>query len=374
MSIEVIEKIERLEAVAEEWDNVLTSSAADTIFLTSDWLISWWKGYQPSGRLLCLAVRNDTGKELGFAPFYIQQKKKAGIHYNALLFLGDGTYDSEYMDIFCLKGHEDAVFPLILDWLSEYQELWDVCELNIIPEKSVSLSFISSWAIKNNMFLSNNAFECSHVQLPDDYEQYLDSLNKKHRKNVRYYYSRAIKRGQAEYMVFDGQQVLKQGLANLYDLHASRWKSVGLTGKFIDSGRKKFYQEMSSRFSAKKWLHLRQLNLLGRPAAAQIGFVYNGVYSALQEGFDPELGRECPGVVLRAMHIQELINEGVEVYDFLGYPTPSKERWGAKLHYCKSLVIANTSYRAQLVVKVPYVLRRVKNKLMSSTLNRQLVL
>jgi CelD/BcsL family acetyltransferase involved in cellulose biosynthesis len=363
LRIEIIDSIEKLGALSEEWNKVLAVSRADTIFLTSDWLISWWKGYQPSGRLLCLAVRNDTGKALGFAPFYIQQKKKAGIHYNALFFLGDGTYDSEYMGIFCLKGHEDDVFHLILDWLSNHQELWDVCEWNIIPEDSVSLPFIKKWAMKNNFLNVSDIVECSNILLPDSYEEYLDSLNKKHRKNVRYYCNRAIKSGQAEYLVLDDQQVLKHGLTDLYDLHTRRWNSIGRAGTFVDPGRKKFYEKMTVCFSSKGWLRLRQLNLFGRPAAVQIGFVYNGIYSALQEGFDPELGRECPGVVLRAMHIQELIQEGVRIYDFLGFPTEAKERWNTRLHYCHCLAIPKKSVRARTVVEIPRILAGIKGKL-----------
>ncbi len=208
MQIQVIKNIGQLEAVAQEWDGVLASSHADTIFLTSDWLISWWEGFQPQGRLMCLAVRDSAGYALGFAPFYIQQRKKAGIRYNALLFLGDGTNDSEYMDIFCLKGQEETVFAAALDWLLDNQSIWDVCELNIIPEDSVSLPFIKEWSLKNNFLCIDKIYECSHIQLPDDYEQYLASLNKKHRQNVRYYCNRAMKRGQAEYLSFDDPEML----------------------------------------------------------------------------------------------------------------------------------------------------------------------
>ena len=363
MRVQVIDCIEQLEAVAAEWDSVLSSSSADTVFLTSDWLISWWEGFQPQGRIMCLAVRGPDGFALGFAPFYTRQKIRMGLSYQALLFLGDGTNDSEYMDIFCVKGHEDEVFPLVLDWLSAHQDQWDVCEWNIIPEDSLSLKFIKKWSLQNKFSYTGDIYECSHILLPASYEEYLDSLNKKHGKNVRYYGSRARKKSNVEYLAFDDHEILPQGLDILYDLHKKRWNSVGLAGSFADQGRKKFYERMTRRFSKKGWLRLRQLNLFGRPAAIQIGFVYNNVYSALQEGFDPELGKECPGVVLRSMHIQELIEEGVKVYDFLGYPSSAKERWNTRLHYCRSLTIPKNKVRAWTIVKVPGFLKRIKKRL-----------
>ncbi len=364
MSIEVIDKIERLEAIAGEWDAVLASSRADTVFLTSDWLISWWKGYQPSGRLLCLAVRDNEGKALGFAPFYVRQKKIAGISYRALLFLGDGTHESEYLDIFIREHNENIVIPQILDWLSANHKCWDVCEWNIIPDNSVSLGFIKKWAHERNGFFFSEAYECSYIELPDDYEQYLGSLSKNHRKYVRNLRNRAMKKAQAEFMVLDDPVLINDGLKNLYDLHTRRWNSVGQSGSFTDSGRLRFYQNMTARFRDRGWLRLCQLNLSGRPAAVQIGFLRNGIYSFLQEGYDPDLSHYRPGSVLRAMVIQELIEEGVKFYDFLGYPTPAKERWNTRLKYCRCLVTARNTFRAQIVVRVPRKLRRIKNALL----------
>ncbi len=367
MRIEIIDSIEKLGTLSEEWNQVLAASRADTVFLTSDWLISWWKGYQPSGRILCLAVRDDTGKALGFAPFYIQQKKMACITYKALLFLGDGTDESEYMDIFCIKGQEDVCYAMILSWLSNNIEQWDVCELNIIPEESSSLAYQQKWALENGYHLAKSAYYCSHIQLPEDYEEYLASLSKNHRSQVRNLYNRAIKKGQARYMALDAPGLLEQGLRNLYDLHTRRWNSVGQPGSFVDSGRIGFYKDMTLSFSDRGWLRFRRLSILDRPAAIQIGFVYNGVYSFLQEGYDPELGKWRPGTVLRALVIRELIEDGVKVYDFLGFPTPAKDRWNTEIQSCYSLTVARNSVRARAATEIPEVLSSIKDKLRNIT-------
>jgi CelD/BcsL family acetyltransferase involved in cellulose biosynthesis len=363
----IIDTIEQLKDLHEEWDNVLASSKANTIFLTSDWIISWWEGYQPQGRIMSLVLRDHEDKAVGFAPFYVRQKKRGGVSYQALLFLGDGTNDSEYMDFFCVNGQENVFFRHILGWLCNHEKEWDVCEWNIISENSVSLPFIKEWAIKNSLFYVGNVYECSHIKLPDDYEQYLHLLSRNHRKIVRKYSNRAVKRGDFELLKVERSGLLSEGLITLFELHKKRWNSVGQEGGFADQGRVRFYERMTERFRAQGWLRLRQLNLLGRPAAAQIGFAYNGVYFALQDGFDPEFGQWRSGSVLRAMHIQELIQEGIKVYDFLGYPNPSKERWNTDLHYCYSFMIAKKTLKSLMVVRLPHSLRMIKSKIRSIT-------
>lgn len=374
MYVEVIDTINRLEAVSEEWNAVLASSRADTIFLTSDWLISWWKGYQPAGRLLCLSVRDKKGRAVGFAPLFLKNRKKRGIKYRALIFLGDGTNDSEYLDIFCAEGYEHIVLPLLLDWIANNRGLWDVCEWNVIPKDSYSLHFIKEWILSQKGYHFTKPYECSHVQLPDSYDKYLQLLSKKHRQNVRYYRKRAESRSQAQYLRLEDPDILDEALKQLYLLHTRRWNHAGGQGSFTDQGRVRFYGIMARRMNTRGWLHFRQLNLVGRPAALQIGFIYNDTYTALQEGFDPEMGRECPGVVLRAMVIQELINKGTVNYDFLGLQTRAKERWNAQVHHCSMLTVAPKNIRTHAVVGVPHGLEKIKAGLKKHTPHHVLAL
>jgi len=363
--IELIDNIDDIYRIANEWDAVLTASKADTIFLTSDWLLSWWEGYQPNGKVMTLVAKDKGGPIIGIAPLYRRCKHLCRIiPYRALLFLGDGTNESEYLDFFSISGRETEVLPSFFGWLSRNEHLWDICEWNIIPEKSPSLPIIRSWAAKHNYVMMSEQYDYCHIPLPGDWNSYLDLLTKTYRKNVRYYVNRAKKRSHVEYHCPSTNLEVLSALNNLFQLHQKRWETIGEMGSFSDPGRRQFYQAMSKRFLDRGWLRLYTLRLMGQAAAVQFGFVYNRIFHALQEGFDPNLNKESPGVILRAKAIEELIQEGISSYDFLGRPTNYKTRWGTEIHRrCISLKIAKRSLYARAVLELPNLVTMLKRQL-----------
>src|SRR2546426_10875741 len=83
---------------------------------------------------------------------------------------------------------------------------------------------------------------------------------------------------------------------------------------------------MGLRLLARGCLAFLFLALDGKSVAAEFGFTYDGMYSFLQAGFDPDYWSYGVGRVLRALIMQELIRRGVRVYDFLGGEDRSEER------------------------------------------------
>ena len=78
--------------------------------------------------------------------------------------------------------------------------------------------------------------------------------------------------------------------------------------------------------------------------AVQIGYVYDGVFHQLQEGFDPA-GLAGIGNVLRGKAIEASIQEGVRAYDFLGGFGEHKRRWGARPRIGYDLLLGRRSLR-----------------------------
>jgi CelD/BcsL family acetyltransferase involved in cellulose biosynthesis len=82
--------------------------------------------------------------------------------------------------------------------------------------------------------------------------------------------------------------------------------------------------------------------------AVQIGYVYNGEYLAMQEGFNPDFASGV-GNVLRHVSIEKLIEEGLKSYDFLGGVSEHKELWQAEERLGHDLLIARPSFKNRLI-------------------------
>jgi CelD/BcsL family acetyltransferase involved in cellulose biosynthesis len=67
----------------------------------------------------------------------------------------------------------------------------------------------------------------------------------------------------------------------------------------------------------------------GRPIAFRTGFVYRQCYHGASTGYDPAFARYSVGLWLLAHAVDELIMEGVRLYDWGLGDAPHKQRFGS---------------------------------------------
>src|SRR5438445_12305165 len=114
MRIERISSELEFRALQQEWNAVLQKSPGNTVFLTWEWIASWWSAYGAGKQLLVLVARDPNGICLGIAPLYVERRGKAS---RRVKFLGDGTFDSDYLDLIIVWGNEHAVVASFLQEL-----------------------------------------------------------------------------------------------------------------------------------------------------------------------------------------------------------------------------------------------------------------
>ena len=109
-----------------------------------------------------------------------------------------------------------------------------------------------------------------------------------------------------------------------------------------------FYERFGGCALSRGWLRLYSLKVDGLVRAVQYGYVYGGVFSQLQEGFDPDV---VPGIgnVLRNLVFHACIEEGLREYDFLGGHADHKRRWGALERSGHDLFIGRPSLKNRLL-------------------------
>ena len=99
---------------------------------------------------------------------------------------------------------------------------------------------------------------------------------------------------------------------------------------------------------ANGWLRLYALKTGVRIQAVQLGYVSNGVFYQIQEGFDPDV---TPGIgnALRKFVIDDCIEQGLRVYDFLSGFSDHKRRWGAERRDAHDVFVGQRSLTTSLV-------------------------
>jgi len=331
LKAELTEDISGLNFLEPEWNDLLSRSKVDTIFLTWEWIHSWFEVVGETVKPFIVSVRGSDRRLLGIAPFYIVHYRLVGVvPYKVLRFAGDYASGMDYPDWIVDQESEGAVTTAIVELLADVRKRWDC----------IWMSNVSGWTGAEERILKTcreAGFHChtrprvfAYVDLPEKMESYLKMLSGNRRQQLARQTRKILgRKGASNTKVVDTHQ-LPRFLDYLFDLHNRRWAVLGKKGTFERKPNEaRFYREFTPRAFDKGWLRLYGLEKDGELKAVQIGYVYNRIYFQIQEGFDPDY-IEGAGNVLRAKVIEDCIEEGVKTYDFLGEMTEHKRRWLSK--------------------------------------------
>jgi CelD/BcsL family acetyltransferase involved in cellulose biosynthesis len=315
-------------------------------------MVSWWLSYGSGKSLWIVQIKKDD-ELIGIAPFYRSRVRHYGLGYNEIRFIGDGSSDSDYMDIIARSGYEECVIQEVLNFILRNPNFWDILHLNEIPQDSPTVPILKRYMALAGLLCESSVIPCCHVPLPKDWQEYLSSLKPRMRTKVR----SSIQRLESSFKVeFDNSTTAEDiapRLESLFLLHNSRWSGKNQKGVFESPAKRQFYFEISRLFLANGWLGFSSLLLNGVPAAHQFCFIYDGKMFLLQEGFDPRFSEFGVGNVLRAYVFRRCIERGLSAYDFLGGITTHKESWGAKLKYSIRFSAANPKFKTKMYFAIP---------------------
>lgn len=340
-TVRIYRELRDLDALRPAWQSLLNKYPLATTFSSWEWLSSWWRAYGANRRLLLLALFDSTNALAGLATFTVGDEQFwGGAPVRVLRLLGDGSYDSDNLDMPAVPGFEDTLARGVLEYLRRNSSQWDICEFNTLPPHSPVAACLAHAAKSKAWTLVESASASSSIHLPNSWEQYLASLSSEDSKNLQRYTRRLHNRYSVRiYRCAEGSS-LPRCLDALFRLHQARWRSIGEPGTFSSLERRQFYRELSTCLLARDWLELWALELNGEVAAVQFAFRYRDTAFQLQEGYDHLRSSDRPGYVLRGEVLRTLISEGIRIYDFLGGEDPYKARWGAQPGSYRTLRLA----------------------------------
>jgi CelD/BcsL family acetyltransferase involved in cellulose biosynthesis len=322
MRLEAFTDVSIFHALRPEWNELLNDSAADTLFLTWEWQTTWWERLG-EGTLLVLVAREDDGRLVGIAPLYSAD----GPGPRALSFVGCVDV-SDYLDFIVRRRCEAAVFPLFMDSLAGYTARWDTLDLCNIPAGSPTLDFVPGLA-RARGWSTEVAVEdvCPVIRLPATWDDYLASLGKHQRHEVRRKLRKIDEEAQVEHQRVTGGPNLADALEEFLHLHRL---SQPDKDRFMDERMAAFFRAITATLSTHDELEVDLLRLDGQPAAAMLNFRYGDRLLVYNSGYDPGLRPNLSsGIALLSLCIRSAIERGVADFDFLQGNEEYKYRFGA---------------------------------------------
>lgn len=327
MKIVRVESFEQIPELGIRWKELLERSRDNHIFLTLEWLTTWWKYYSAHRELVLLAIKDDE-KVLAIAPLMNSTYKLFGVNLRKIEFIGTPT--SDYHS-FILTENSPTCVRMFLDYINAYSSVWDCMELNDIPENSETanvLRVLSSSPLKLKERIFNT---CPCVTLPDTPEEYFQKLGKSTKRNLRRWEKRLKKEHKVGFKMYNEIGTVEETMNIFFELHQKRWQSESYSGLFVNQTFRDFHSEVAKRFAEKGWLNLCFLTADDEPISCVYALKYEQKICCYLTGFDPTYSKYRVGHLTFMYLIENCIEGGLKEVDFMRGGESYKNHWNPRI-------------------------------------------
>jgi CelD/BcsL family acetyltransferase involved in cellulose biosynthesis len=325
MQIQTITTTEAFLKLRDQWNALLAGSVSNCVFLTHEWLSTWWKHLAHGRSLAVLAARE--GEELiGILPLVERCAQYARMMPRVLEFLGGGSVGSDYLDAIVAPGREREVMGAFAEHLHETGRMIQLGQLR--RENCIVSGLVGHLSEKHWRADHAGVNVCPYIDLrAHSWESYLATLSHQVRKSIKRCLRSLPRDFEYQLRCVQTRDEAGPALNTLIDLHGKRWAGRGRSEAFQSDPVIAFHREFVESAAERGWLRLLIIDLNSQPAAALYGLHYGPAFSFYQSGFDPAFSKYSVGMAVMAVAIQTAIAEGSSEYDFLHGNEEYKFHW-----------------------------------------------
>lgn len=314
----------------ETWNALVGQSIADTPFSRYEYLSQWWKtrgGGEWDAAELVLVSGTENEQLIGIAPLFIAEHDGR----RALLMVGSIEI-SDYLDLIVLEGELSRFLAGLLDFLiSQPDQNWSALDWYNLPDSSPTLAALKAEAQKRGWTHHEEIYRPTpHIPLRGSFEDYLASIDKKQRHEIRRKMRRAVESEKnVHFYVVDTTGSIDSEIESFFHLMAqSPEKEL-----FLHPAMREQMNLTLQNAHRQGYLWLAFLEVDGTKTAASLNFDYRNKLWGYNSGVSSEHRELSPGWVLLAHTIQWCCEQGRAEFDFMRGDEEYKYRFGGVNRY-----------------------------------------
>lgn len=306
------------DALEDTWSELVDQSSA-SVFLTFEWLRTWWTYFGKGRQLHCIVFKSN-GHIVSIAPLFRERVRLFGMTVaTRLQFLGSPM--SDYLDIIILPGYEQVVLDDLAGYLRSTSGEWDFLDMENVSETSNAWRLVTRSLKTYGIPISKySGTLCQQITLAPTYELFFQGLGPHVRDNLKRKFKKLQKEHAVEHEVFKHEtDDIPSAVEAFAQIHSERWKSLGYPSAFDDRDNLQFHIDVAKKFARRGWLRLSFIKVDNRRVAVGFGFSFKRrvyLYQCNASGSE-DVMRCSPGSLIKVLSIQEAISEGVTIYDFM---------------------------------------------------------
>ena len=307
-----------------EWDSLVGRLELPSPFHSWVWNYTWWKHFGRRGRPHIVVLRR-AGRLAGLAQL---QERRHG-WFTSLVPIGWGNLLTEQLELLFPPDQRAD----LLDGLSRHlsDSRWGWIGLSGLQEGELAGGLEGRGVVAS----VNMPFE--YRDLPPNWEDFVRSLNRSMRGNVKYY-PRLMERSGIPFEVrfAESPHDVSHALPDLYRLHATRAATHdGVAHKDYLERRdhRAFLDEVAPALAANRQAKVALLDVMGKTVAAQMWLESGETIFLYYSGYLPEWSRFSVAMITTAEILKYAIARGKTRVEFLRGTGHFKTRWDTQRRY-----------------------------------------
>ncbi len=356
---EVFNTIDELEKLKSEWNELLKKCSTSTIFLTWEWINSWWQVFGGNAELLLITVRGSDGDLVGMAPLMIRKRRFYLFLINEITFIGSGLSDRQD---FIIPKNNQQIAELILDTIhQQINRDWTILYFDQVPDTSLLIN--SDLREKYNVIIEESSV-CPYIPIDDTWEEFWKTLSSKMRRDLNNKTNKISKTGEWEFIITRQDPNLDEIMYTIKTIEDNSRRLGTQKAYFTDDKNMIFMKSFLESCLKNKWFDFSHISLDGKIIAILLGFIHNNKYYAYLMTFDEEYYNLSPGKLLLNEKIKWCFEHGDEVneFDFSRGDSYIKSRWTQVNRQHQRLIYFKGSSYSQLIKTVVYKIRPLIKK------------
>jgi CelD/BcsL family acetyltransferase involved in cellulose biosynthesis len=348
MFIDVIDKLEDFESLRSNWDAVYEADPEAQFFLSWTWLSQWLSAVEHRWFILA-AKPSPNAPYVAFFPLRLRTKLKHGSgFYNEIGMVNSGV---DYTGLICPPDSQYKAIPALarflktLNWTRIRLENIRISDerLRLLLAHFPPRAFNLAKAERINAADNVNNCICPQVNLPGDWDSYLNSLSANTRQKIRRFL-RMVESDRAYRITHARSDTVERDVGTLLEFWGARWGSRkgDRLSVMLQSNRTMLLRcfRNGSLLLPVLWCEETPLGalaiLVDRQKASFLFFI---------GGRDDTVQSPPPGLVLHAYSIRHAIAGGFRIYDFLRGNEAYKYSFGARERRIHCLAVGTRTGR-----------------------------
>lgn len=343
IQVTIFTNFKSLASIETEWDSFIENVDGD-IFLTFDWCRIWWNHYGNNKKLRIFVLRKNTSI-VGIIPLFVDKIRLGPVFIKIAKIVGV-DYTLNTISLPLAKDCFSEVVNAFIERIVKDNSSWDMLYLGPISglykDVNILLKSISKYLPGSHKLYAGNCGVQTCFRLITGWNEYLQGLGSRTRRNIRRSYRQASANNNAVKTIYASEHNFEDFFNRFVTLHQSRWEKAGQLGHFKNWPKSyAFHHDVAEIQLKKNRLRLMEI----RVDKLCIGFDYsyklgNNLYDCINaRSLDHKFKGIDIGKLLWCEILKKAFEDGIEHIDYMRGKYTYKALLGAEYVDVKNIYI-----------------------------------